>query len=61
VSETNMGSGLYVGPRSDVDRARPAQALAHNCHICDLTPLGHGLFPIVGTLIAFVALVFGCR
>lgn len=58
---TSISSAVRVGEDIDIAQARPRRASTHGCHLCDLTPLGHGLLPIAGALLAFFALVFGCR
>jgi hypothetical protein len=58
---TSISSGVRVGENINIAQARPRTASTQGCHLCGLTPLGHGLLPIAGTLLAFFALVFGCR
>jgi hypothetical protein len=61
VSEISISPGLRDGGEIDILQACSTTAHAQSCRLCGLTPLGHGLLPIAGALLAFLALVFGCR
>jgi hypothetical protein len=57
---TSISTGLGDGA-IDIARPRATRAPAQSCQLCGLTPLGHGLLPMAGAILAFVVLVFGCR
>ena len=61
MSEISISAGLRDGGKIDLIGVRRARTHAESCGLCRVTPLGHALLPLAGTLLAFVALVFGCR
>ena len=61
MTEISISPNLRNGGEIDILQARPTRAHAESCRLCRVTPLGHGLLPIAGSLLAFLAVVFGCR